>query len=520
MKNIVKDVRERALATIEKYSMLTEGMSVVIGFSGGPDSLCLFDLLLDLKDELGLNLYPVHINHNLRGEASDSDQRFCEEFAHENRLTLRVFTFDCKAAAEKEGITTEEAGRNFRYESFLEVAAEAKSVHPEADVAIAVAQNADDQAETVLMRILRGTGVDGLSGIPYKRPATRKRDVADGQAAAGDRTAVNIIRPLLDIYRKEILEFCKEKNLEPCIDQTNDEPLYSRNKLRLELIPKLEKDYNPNVKEALLRLAAAAADDRTMLESLAESIYKDEVRIKADDTHGAACAASIEGTVGAAGIVADNSRIISLDRHSLIEAEPAVRRRVIALALKDAGLTEDVGSVHYEAIADVLSSDNPSAKTNLPNGYSVWRVYGTLKMGKKAEGVGNCDGEGRELGSFEVKELTIDELDSIEKVPNTYCAFDLDLMKRELGEKALSRLELRGRRPGDEIKTEGGTKKIKDLLIDMKVPKDERDDVRLLTVGNQVLWVIPEGESTRPRYTSKWKITGETEKIAYIVLIV
>ena len=104
MKSTVKDVRGKALATIEKYEMLTEGMSVVIGFSGGPDSLCLFDLLVDLKDELNLRLYPVHINHNLRGEASDGDQAFCEAYASEHGLKCRVYSFDCEAAAGEEGI--------------------------------------------------------------------------------------------------------------------------------------------------------------------------------------------------------------------------------------------------------------------------------------------------------------------------------------------------------------------------------------------------------------------------------
>ena len=490
MKSTVKDVRGKALATIEKYEMLTEGMSVVIGFSGGPDSLCLFDLLVDLKDELNLRLYPVHINHNLRGEASDGDQAFCEAYASEHGLKCRVYSFDCEAAAGEEGISTEEAGRNFRYKAFIEVAKEARAENKGKDVAIAVAQNADDQAETVLMRIMRGTGTDGLAGIPYKRAA---EGLAGFASSGADTDNINVVRPLLSVFRNEIEAYCDEKGLKPRIDHTNSESIYSRNKIRLELIPALS-EYNPNIKEALIRLSSAAEEDRSFLEFASKLIYENSILDKNED-------------------------FISLDRGVLKDEHPAVRRRVLSLALKDAGLAEAVGSVHYEAIAEALLSENPSAHADLPNGYSAWRVYRELRLGKKP-----VDREdimfGMGLGSFGVHELTMKELDSMEPAPNTYCAFDLDLMKKELGENALDLLELRRRRAGDEIKTEGGTKKIQDLLVDMKVPKDERDAVKLIAIGNQALWVIPSSSGIRPRYTSKWKITSETEKIAYIVLLV
>lgn len=500
MKDIITEVRSRALATIKKHEMLTEGGSVVIGFSGGPDSLCLFDMLLDMKEEYKLNLYPVHINHNLRGDASDGDQKFCEEFSAAQGLTCHVYSFDCEAYAKEKGITTEEAGREFRYDSFIRVAEKAKEEHPESPVVIAVAQNADDQVETVLMRIIRGTGVDGLAGIPYKR------------------SDAPIVRPLLDIYKKEILEYCEGRGLDPRFDHTNEEPLYNRNKVRLELIPKLE-EYNPGVKDAILRLANSAAEDREFFDAVSNVIY-DNTRV----------AGSTGGTRRASG-EDDGPGQVTLNILALKDEHPSIRRRVIAMALKAAGLTEDVGAVHYDAIDEIIKADNPSAQTDLPNKYSAWRVYDAIKLGKKIETAnatpGGADGAaaspagGAEAPQpFSVRELTMKELDGLDKVPNTYCAFDLDLLKREFGENVTELIEFRGRRPGDVIKTQGGTKKIQDLLVDMKVPKDEREDVMLATIGNQALWVIPASPGIRPRYSSKWKITTETKKIAYIVLLV
>ena len=480
MEKSVRKLRELALKNIKEYNMLTEGMSVVIGFSGGPDSLCLFDFMLGIRDEFNLKLYPVHINHNLRGEDSDDDQSFCEEYARSHGIDLRVYSFDCDSFARENGMSTEEAGRKFRYSAFSEVANEALNENPGKKVSIAVAQNADDQAETVLMRIIRGTGVDGLSGIPYKRPIEEGSDI-------------NIIRPLLSVFREDIEAYLVDRNLIPRIDHTNMEAVYGRNKIRLNLLPYLQ-EYNPNIKEALIRLASSAEEDGRFLDAVSRIVYESAVLKKKESE-------------------------VSFNRSLLKDENPAIRRRVLALALKDAGLIEDVGSVHYEAITEVLLSDNPSTHTNLPGGYSAWRVYDTINLGKRAEEDAENSCNLKDY-SFEVREIGMSDLDKLDKIPNTYSAFDLSLMKKEYGEDVLSRLELRGRRPGDEIKTAAGTKKIQDLLVDMKIPKEKRDLVKLLAIGNQVLWVIPEGEEYRPRYTSKWKITGETDKIAYIVLLV
>ena len=482
MKTITKNLRDTFLKTIEKQNVSMDGTSVVIGFSGGPDSLCLFDLLLSLKDEKKLSLYPVHINHNLRGEKSDADQSFCEEFARTQGIECRTFSFDCREKAKDEGKTTEEAGREFRYDAFLKVADIAKEEHPDKDVVIAVAQNADDQAETILMRVLRGTGTDGLAGIPYVRKAV----------TSGGCDCL-IVRPLLDVYKKDILEYLSERELSPRFDHTNEEPCYNRNKIRLELIPSLEEDYNPSVKDALLRLAQSADEDRRFLEEVAYMVYENAL-VKESCEEG----------------------VIRLDINNFRDGHSAIRRRVISCAVKAAGLIEDMASSHYNAVTELLFSDNPSASVDLPKGYSAWRVYDELRIGMK-EG---SPSEDKRPGKFLVEHMTPSEFQRNKGEANTYAAFDEDLLKAEFGENALENLVLRDRLPGDEIALSIGSKKIQDLLVDMKVPKDDRKNTRVLAIGHNVLGVYFEGMDIKPRYTSKCKITDETEEIAYIVLFV
>lgn len=483
MTSNIKKVKETALRTIKKHELLTEGMHVVIGFSGGPDSLCLFDLLLSLKDEYKLDLYPVHINHNLRGDASDSDERFCREFSAMQGLPCDVYSFDCEAFARENGVTTEEAGRLFRYESYLKTANGILDKNPEADIVIAVAQNADDRAETVLMRILRGTGVDGLSGVPYRR-----------NVEATEGKSIFVVRPLLDVFKEDILNYLKDRDLKPCIDYTNEEPFYKRNKIRLELIPELEEKYNPSIKEALLRLSASAEEDRDFMGEVSRMVYEHAV---------------IESSEK------EKKNYISLDVNSIKDGHPAIRRRVLARAIKDAGLMEDVGSSHYNAIVELMLSASPSGMTDLPGEYSAWRVYDELRIGIRSD----C-GEERVIPEFKAREMNAKEFKDSSFEPNTFAAFDLDLMKNDLGEDVLDRLIFRERLAGDEIRLSVGTKKIQDLLVDMKVPKEDRKNIRVLAHGNEVLWVVPIGLDIKPRYTSRWKITEETEKIAHIVLFV
>ena len=227
------DIKQRVSDTIRTHNLYEDGAHIVLGLSGGPDSVCLFDLLCELAEVHGYHIHPVHVNHKFRPGAAEADAEFVEGLCRERGLACRTFVTDCNELAAREGLTSEEAGRKARYEAFFTVATEVAAAGDRSQVAIAVAQNANDQAETILFRMLRGTGIDGLAGIAYKR---YERGFA-------------ITRPLLDVNRTEIEKYCEERELSPRIDYTNKETVYTRNKIRLELLPFLAERFNPNVIE-------------------------------------------------------------------------------------------------------------------------------------------------------------------------------------------------------------------------------------------------------------------------------
>lgn len=240
--------------TIECHNMISQGDSVVAGLSGGPDSVCLFHALCELKKELGISsIYAVHINHGLRGAESDGDERYVKELAASLGVECISFNYDVNKEAQSRGMSTEEAGRLLRYDAFEKVRRQKNAQR------IAVAHNLNDQAETIIMRIMRGTGIKGLAGIDYVR--------SDGV----------VIRPVLDMSRSEIEDYCEVNGLKPRIDSTNNEPIYTRNKIRLNLLPAIVRDFNPNIVSALVRLGKQAAEDEDFISAEAVKYMDSEL---------------------------------------------------------------------------------------------------------------------------------------------------------------------------------------------------------------------------------------------------
>ena len=219
---IVEQIQE----TISEHELIPKGAHVVLGLSGGPDSVCMFHVLAMLADQMDLKLHAVHVNHQLRGEAADQDQEFVEQLCLGAGVPLDVIVFDCAKYAKDMGITTEEAGRIKRYQAFDDAADRIVRDDPEAEVMIAVAHNYDDQAETIMFRLMRGTGPDGLAGMDYIRE---------------DERGHMLIRPLLDCKKKDIVRFLMKEKIDARLDKTNEEAVYSRNAIRLDIFPFLEK---------------------------------------------------------------------------------------------------------------------------------------------------------------------------------------------------------------------------------------------------------------------------------------
>ena len=228
--------------TIEKYNLIDKNDKIVVAVSGGPDSISLLDILY----KLNYNICVAHVNHGLR-ENAIIDQKFVEDFC--NKRNIPCFVKQIKLKELKDKMTLEEAGRKERYDFFYEIMKNQKCNK------IATAHNSNDNAETVIMNIIRGSGVSGLKGIEPIRD--------------------NVIRPLIEITRKEIEAYCKENELDPRHDESNDEDIYTRNKVRLKVIPYIEENINSNVVNNINRLSSIVLEEEKYIEKEAEKAYNE-----------------------------------------------------------------------------------------------------------------------------------------------------------------------------------------------------------------------------------------------------
>ena len=312
------DLKLQIRKTIVEHELIEEGSKVVIGLSGGPDSVCLLSILGELQRPLHFKLFAFHVNHGIRGAEADADEEYSKNLCESLNVPFTSIKVDVPNMASKQNKTEEEMGRIIRHTQLRKFADEIG-----AD-AIALAHNKNDQAETVLMRILRGTGVHGLCGMEYKR--------ADG-----------IIRPLLGTTRAEIEEYCKEKALKPRIDKTNSELDYTRNKIRIELLPMLEDEFNPAILDALTRLSESAKDDDNALNLLADEHMTNSVK-------------------------------------ELAKMDDAIFARVIYKLFKDEGLTEDISSVHINALRKAVLKNVGGKVIEFPNKYRAEITRGKVKI--------------------------------------------------------------------------------------------------------------------------------------------
>ena len=529
-------MKQRVLETIKTHELLEDGTHIVLGLSGGPDSVCLFDVLLELSAVKNFRIHPVHVNHKFRPGDAERDQEYVEELCRQRGLTCRTFTVDCNALAREKGLTSEEAGRKARYDAFFETAqgiaqeltkgfaqgfaqglvqelageleqhcTQEPSMPGTDKIAIAVAQNANDQAETILFRMLRGTGTDGLAGIAYKR---YERGFA-------------IVRPLLDVPRDEIEKYCEERNLSPRIDNTNNEAIYARNKIRLELLPMLREKFNPNIIETINRLGKNAAADKDYLAQQARDAYEEAL----EDADGRSC--TVEVTTA------------KLDR-----MHKAVRMRVYNYLLADVGMEENLTEGQLGAIEKVRISQSPSAMCDLADGFRVYKIYDRIRFCREAE-----TEEGRQL---RMRFISAEEYAKEKKTAHAPDADGGETAARVVGIFALppgaeDSVCIRKRRDGDVIaiasksRTQGATqgatqtpaqgatqtpaqgasqtpdtappqvrhKKLQDFLVDAKVPKSVRDDIDLLAYGNRILWVLPSPHFASRQYREKGRFSAE-----------
>lgn len=242
-------VDEQVYKCIKKHKLIHEGDKIVIGVSGGPDSICILHVLNVLKEKLKIQVYVAHINHMIREEA-DSETKYVQEFCNEFGIKCYIKKVDIQQYAKECKIGTEEAGRIIRYEFFNEIAKKVEANK------IVTAHNSNDNAETVLLNVLRGSGLSGLKGI---EPIRENK----------------YIRPLIETSRDDIEEYCKIHKLEPKIDKSNLESIYRRNKIRNDLIPYIQKEFNPNILKTINRLSEVAREENDYLEKITKIKFEE-----------------------------------------------------------------------------------------------------------------------------------------------------------------------------------------------------------------------------------------------------
>ena len=304
MKNKVK-------STIEKYNLINKEDKVLVGVSGGPDSISLLNILY----ELGYNICTAHINHGLR-ENAGNDEKYVVEFCEKRNIPC--FVKRVKLNEIESDMTTEELGRKVRYDFFNEI------MEKENCTKIATAHNANDNAETVLMNMIRGTGLSGLKGIEILRE--------------------NIIRPILEITRAEIEAYCESENLNACHDESNDETIYTRNKIRLELIPYIEKNINSNIVNNINRMSEIILEEEEFLNKQANKAYEDSLIAEED-----------------------GRTVCNLKKFNSFESV-IQKRLIIKYITKTLGNAKDIEKVHIEDILK-LCKNNVGGKYLTPNKY-------------------------------------------------------------------------------------------------------------------------------------------------------
>ena len=437
---------------VEKTMLMHSMMpvkSVLVGLSGGADSAALLHILKKLSEKHGFKVYAAHVNHGLRGSAADSDEQFSREIAKRLGIEFYSLCADVKSEAERLKISEELAGRKTRYDFFARLMTE-----HDIDFT-ATAHHRNDNAETIIMNFIRGSGIKGLCGIPYKRG--------------------RIIRPLLDVSRQEIEEYCEKNSIAFVTDETNLETVYTRNKIRHILIPEITERFNPAFTDTITKNAAILAVEEDFIESETGAVYNR--------------------------IVKDNS----VDTGDLCQQHRAVSLRIIRKMIAGTCGNEDIPASVTEAVLELARKNRTGSSYDIARG-----VYARIEYGKLiiSENRPQCrefcykivPGEKKyipELGYYVLAEYC----DEYKKDKREYFSVPEGC-----------KIAIRNRRSGDKFAPWGmtGTKKLKDFMIDSKIPKDERCRIGILTIDDEIAWVIGH------RRSRKFKFSGTGIKISIL----
>ncbi len=473
------NVLDRVRKTIIEHSLVTPGDRVVVGVSGGPDSLALLHALNQLRDELKISLHAAHLNHKLRGAASEADAEFVDQIARAWHLPATVQARNVRALAQEQRLSLEEAARKARYTFLAEVAEQVGAPK------VAVAHNADDQVETILMHFLRGAGIAGLRGMPYDcrlmiEDLRFEEPIQNPQSPISN---LHLVRPLLDVPRSAVLSYCSERALTPRQDASNLDTTFFRNRLRHEVLPYLEA-LNPNLRRVLLHTSRLLADDYALVQGETRKAYAQVAR----EENGAIVFA----------LAPWRSLPVALQRGTLRAAVQHLRHSL-----------RDIDWVHVEDARRVALEKATGAQATLPGGLVLTVGYDELAIRRASQlellpalpllSVDRLPlavpGETNLPASAWSVETEL--MDHTGDTPDRWTAF-LD------ADRVGSALLMRKRRPGDRFQPagmRGQSKSLHEFMIDAKIPRAARDRLPILVSDDHVLWVCGYRVDERARPT-------------------
>lgn len=426
---------ERVASRNKKESLVENGDRIVVGFSGGPDSVFLVEMLLKLREKIDFDIVLVHINHLLRGEEAQRDEDFSINYGKSKGLKVFARKINITSLGKEKGLSLEEAGREARYSFYKEVLEKSNSNK------IALAHNKDDQIETFMFRLTRGTGLSGLEGIATKR----------------DR----YIRPISEIYKSEIVNYLDENNISYCIDSTNLENEFTRNSIRIDLIPFIEKRYNPKFKDKIFSLIEEIRDINIFIEKEIEQFsYNETINIE-----------------------------------SILKFPKSIRGKILSKYLYKYGL--EVNRKKISLIESILEKGG-SQEISLDSQYILKKEYNILKIQKI-----NLIKNNIEEVTFTIPNKIkygdyIIEAEYVERGEQNKNCFYTNL---KLGDTLI----VRGRKDGDKIIPTGmkGEKKLKEIFINEKIGKEKRDSIPLIVHNGNIVWIA--GVRGNEKYNSTEK---------------
>ncbi|MCI0531321.1 MAG: tRNA lysidine(34) synthetase TilS, partial [candidate division Zixibacteria bacterium] len=452
-------LQQKMISTIKRHKLLQKGDRVLVACSGGPDSVALFHLLLGLKVIYRLDLCLAHVNHTLRGRQSDADERFVREMARKYEIKFFTRKVDVKKLASREHLSLEEAARVARYEYFEKLAIKHRFDK------IATGHTQDDQAETVLMRFLRGAGVLGLSGIPVRRG--------------------KIIRPLLEVSRDEVAKYLKSNRISYRVDKSNQESDFLRNRIRHDLLPLLKEQYNPNLTKVLSRTAGVLSDlDGMIQKQVTRSAKKSLFR------------------------TGDNRWRLNLQRFRGLP-EPIKSELIRHAWHKVSGKIYPLEYEQVERVLRLADSAPVGKRVNLKLNYGVEkdRAYLSFFRSSQQKVTGNIPREGKVRFpklNFEICSKVLNRRYLPKEIfsPSQETAY-LDL------DKFTSPPRLRNWVKGESFRPLGmkGHKKISDFLTDLKMDRFQKEQVPVVSSNGKIAWVVGQ------RISEEFKIRPESKRV-------